>query len=164
MSSSLAESHFFNPVQNDDTSNNINNHVSNHSKSPTVRYSSTTNSNNSNVISPMATSMRPYTASSMNFSMSSLSLAPIEISDSNDITNDTLDDTITNTIKSPKSNKSSSTPTSSKKKKGLTENKSMFLGSGLGLKKDPVSSTTPKGSAKMILKKIMTDFEDGKYD
>jgi hypothetical protein len=176
MSKSLSESHFFShnddinsSFNNTNTSSISNNYVNNNTRS--AKYSN--NNNVTNAISPVATAMRPYTANSMNFSMSTLSLAPIEVLDNdndniktNDINGNgsanNFDDTGTTNNTTIKSTKSG-TSISSKKKKNLSDNRSMFLGSGLGLKKDPVS-TTPKGSAKMILKKIMSDFEDGKFD
>ena len=174
LSKSLSESHFFSrnddinsSFNNTNTSSISNNYVNNNTRSG--KYSD--NNNVTNAISPVATAMRPYTANSMNFSMSTLSLAPIEVLDNdndniktNDINGSAniSDDTGNTTNTSIKSTKSG-TNISSKKKKNLSDNRSMFLGSGLGLKKDPVS-TTPKGSAKMILKKIMSDFEDGKFD
>ena len=166
MSKSLSESHFFS--RNDDINSSFNNtntsSISNNYVNSNTRSGKYSDNNNvTNAISPVATAMRPYTANSMNFSMSTLSLAPIEVldNDNNGSTNN-FDDTGTTTNTSIKSTKSG-TNISSKKKKNLSDNRSMFVGSGLGLKKDPIS-TTPKGSAKMILKKIMSDFEDGKFD
>lgn len=165
---SLTESHFFNSSHNEDnistfnnTNNSTNNYVSNHSRSG--KYANT-NNNISSAISPVATAMRPYTSNS--FSMSTLSLAPIEIPDHDidiDLNDNLNGNTNSNINKSSKSGTSSASSSPTKRNKFLSDNKSNYIGSGLGLKK-PTMPPSPMGSAKQILKKIMSDFEDGKYD
>lgn len=120
------------------------------------------------VVSPIASPHRPHAtvlrrSKSMGDTMGSLT----EIRDNGMVSSATVSDSlppvyeIESTL-SAVARRAGTAPSRDFKKRSedlSVKNKTMYVGMGLGLKQEPTFS--PKGSAKMMLKKIMDDFNNG---